>query len=88
MSSREKPAVRTYKVGDVVLIRSFSSMLNEFGTDGLGSIKTRICFFETMAPLCGSREKIAYVSSEEGATTYDYWFISPDMIVGGGAFRR
>lgn len=80
--------MRVYEVGDRVLIRSFLSMLNEFGTDGFGSIKTRIRFLETMAPLCGSREKIAYVSSEEGATTYDYWFISPDMIVGGGAFRR
>lgn len=88
MSRRESPTVRIYKVGDMVLIRSFSSMLNEFGTNGLGSIRTRICFLKTMASLCGTCKKITYVPSEIDAITSDDWFISSDMIVGGGIFRR
>lgn len=88
LSRRGKPTVRTYKVGDMVLIRSFSSMLNEFGANEFGSIETKIYFLRGMESLCGTNKKITHVFSGEDAKVGGGWYVSPDMIVGGGIFRR
>lgn len=75
--------------GDIVKIRSWDSMINEFG-GSCGIIRASVIFLDSMRELCGTRRRVGtvfniglYVSSfhtslSGGAICY----ISADMLVG------
>lgn len=52
-----------YKEGDLVRIKSWDNMLEEFGYDDvIGGINTATCFLDCFKPLCGKTVKIYYVN--------------------------
>ena len=80
--------------GDIVKIRSWDSMINEFG-GSYGIIRTSVVFLDSMRELCGKRRRVGtvfniglYTSScfhtslSGGATCC----ISADMLVGDCKF--
>lgn len=72
---------RALRVGDRVLVRSWDSMEEEFGTDGDGDIDSLPCFSTSMRQYCGeemtvSDAGISFVNLE-GA---DYYTFSPKHV--------
>lgn len=82
-----------YHVGDVLYIREWDEMAEEFGLTSGGSIMTEIVFIHGMKELCGEKFTISSIKkcsigvthylSEEGIEVYDtghYWYITADML--------
>ena len=72
-----------YKVGDKVKIRQWDDMENEFGTDAVGDIATKVYFVRDMKKYCGMEATIEGRKGErytldfgEGSTIWDF---SDDM---------
>lgn len=53
-----------FQVGDVVRVRSWDDMKDEFGLDADGNINCRFCFTSAMRKMCG---KLYHVSKVEQA---------------------
>lgn len=51
-----------FQVGDVVRVRSWDDMKDEFGLDAGGNINCRFCFTRAMRKMCG---KLYHVSKVE-----------------------
>lgn len=51
-----------FQVGDVVRVRSWDDMKDEFGLDAYGNINCRFCFTRAMQKMCG---KLYHVSKVE-----------------------
>ena len=49
---------KKFNVGNIVKIRSWEDMAEEFGTNSPGTINTRDGFLREMKPLCGKYAKI------------------------------
>lgn len=55
-----------YKIGDVVKIRSWDSLVEEFGVDGCGDIPVGGYFISYMRPSCGNSFKINNITDHRG----------------------
>lgn len=85
-----------YKIGDELRIREWDDMVEEFGFETTGSIKTKFKFHPSMQCLCGCdftvsdiisggrHDKYCSVEGAEfkngGVTIQGYWYISEDML--------
>ena len=58
---KEKP---TFKVGELVRIRQWDDMVEEFGTDGYGSVACNYRFLDAMKPLCGKYAEIVRLDKD------------------------
>ena len=50
-----------FKVGDIVQVRFWEDMEEEFGLNGLGSINCRAGFTKTMRNICGTVVQINHI---------------------------
>jgi hypothetical protein len=61
-----------YKIGDLVRIKSWDQMVDEFGYDSEnGSIDTTCGFLDHFKPLCGKTVKVNYVRTDKGLYYFD-----------------
>ena len=58
---KEKPK---FKVGELVRIRQWDDIVEEFGTDGYGSVACNYRFLDAMKPLCGKYAEIARLDKD------------------------
>lgn len=58
---KEKPK---FKVGELVRIRQWDDMVEEFGTDGYGSVACNYRFLDAMKPLCGKYAEIVRLDKD------------------------
>ena len=56
---------RTFRPGDLVRIRQWDDMKQEFGTNGWGGIACKFTFVDDMAELCGMTAVIAEIDGQE-----------------------
>ena len=79
-------------IGDVLRIRQWDDMANEFGINECGDIDCRYCFTTTMIHMCGKQFTVSNIYEDYGETIYnseegveydvegDTWDISADML--------
>lgn len=77
-------------IGDVLRIRQWDDMANEFGVNAPGSIDCRCCFITSMIYMCGKQFTVSNIYNNCGTTyhsaegvEYNYdvaWNISADML--------
>ena len=53
-----------FKVGELVRIRQWDDMVEEFGTDGYGSVACNYRFLDAMKPLCGKYAEIVRLDKD------------------------
>ena len=58
---KEKPK---FKVGELVRIRQWDDIVEEFGTDGYGSVACNYRFLDAMKPLCGKYAEITRLDKD------------------------
>lgn len=69
-----------YKVGDKVKVRSWDSMVKEFGVDRLGDIKLSDTYFvHDMKAYCGKTLTITHVGESEYRTKGNTWYWTDEM---------
>lgn len=75
--------MKKFKVGEKVKIRKWYDMVNEFGIDEDGSIKTKNGFVEDMRELCGKTGIIVDGSASAYRVAFDdkisLWSFDPEM---------
>jgi len=77
--------MNNFKIGDLVEIKSWDEMVNEFGLDEEGYIKCRNLFSDLMSNLCGKRLNILKIDQSNQQVAFDDtetedWIIGMDMI--------
>lgn len=58
-------------IGDVLRIRQWDDMANEFGVNALGSIDCRCCFTTEMIHMCGKQFTVSNIYEDYGETIYN-----------------
>lgn len=53
-----------FQVGDVVRVRSWDDMKDEFGLDVMGNINCRFCFTRDMQKMCGKLYHVSKVKQD------------------------
>ena len=53
-----------FKVGELVRIRQWDDMVEEFGADGYGSVACNYRFLDAMKPLCGKQAEIVSLDKD------------------------
>lgn len=76
---------RQFSVGDVVIVRDWDDMEEEFGLDYEEDIDCEFTFTKGMAYLCGTQHVISEISELSGSVSFeddsaDRWSISLDML--------
>lgn len=75
-----------YNVGDVLQIRQWDDMVEEFGLDINGDIETPSSFTTGMKYLCGKKFTVAHILSFDDGTyiseedIFDQWNIDEEML--------
>lgn len=74
-----------WKPGDTIRVRSWGSMLNEFGACG-GINTPRARFVNGMSYLCGKSVEVpdSYYDNDAGLIAIDGWLMGAEMFVGHG----
>lgn len=80
--------MKRYKVGDIVQIRQWDDMAEEFGTTIHGSIACRSWYFvEEMKKYCGKKLRIIGIRNFNDAyylNTGNHWTFTSEMFEKGG----
>lgn len=78
-----------YRIGDILVVKEWDTMVEEFGIDELGNISCEFLFTPEMRYMCGKQftlssiNSFGYLSSEEGIENDESgvgWNISEDML--------
>lgn len=77
-----------WKPGDKIRVRSWKSMLNEFGAY-VGINTPRMRFVNGMRYLCGKSVEVpdSYCDNVIGVIDIDGWLLGAEMFVGHGKFE-
>lgn len=72
-------------IGDVLKIREWEDMYDEFGVNGLGNIPCPVPFTTAMQDLCGKRFTVRYIQKNSSQILaeekeFKFWNISADML--------